>query len=70
MQQETMKLWKEHKVNPFQSCLPMLIQFPILIGLFYTIRDGSVLALSRHLIYGAYQISRGPSTRIFWVWIY
>ncbi|MEK7591378.1 MAG: YidC/Oxa1 family membrane protein insertase [Patescibacteria group bacterium] len=55
MQQETMKLWKEHKVNPFQSCLPMLIQFPILIGLFYTIRDGSVLALSRHLIYGAYQ---------------
>lgn len=55
MQQETMKLWKEHKVNPFQSCLPMLIQFPILIGLFYTIRDGSVLALSEHLIYGAYQ---------------
>jgi YidC/Oxa1 family membrane protein insertase len=55
MQAETMKLWKEHKVNPFQSCLPMLIQFPILIGLFFVIRDGSVLALSQHLLYSPYQ---------------
>ncbi len=55
LQAETMKLWKEHKVNPFQSCLPMLVQFPILIGLFYTVRDGSVLALSRHLIYPPFQ---------------
>ena len=51
MQEETVKLWKEHGVNPMQSCLPMLIQFPILIGLFFTIRDGSVLALSEHLLY-------------------
>jgi len=55
MQAETMKIWKENKVNPFQSCLPMLIQLPILIGLFFVIRDGSVLELSRHLIYGPYQ---------------
>ena len=55
MQQETMKLWKENKVNPFQSCLPILIQFPILIGLFFVIRDGSVLELSRHLLYAPYQ---------------
>lgn len=55
LQAETMKLWKEHKVNPFQSCLPMLVQFPVLIGLFYVIRDGSILDLSRHLIYPTYQ---------------
>jgi len=55
MSKETMKLWKEHKINPFQSCLPILIQFPILIGLFFTVRDGSILALSRHLIYEPYQ---------------
>ncbi len=55
LNEETMKLWKEHKVNPLQSCLPTLIQFPVLIGLFYTIRDGSTLALSRHLIYPFYQ---------------
>lgn len=53
--EETMKLWKEYKVNPFQSCLPILIQFPVLIGLFYAVRDGSHLALSTHLLYGPYQ---------------
>ena len=53
-QEETLKIWKQYKVNPMQSCLPMLIQFPILIGLFYTVRDGSVLALSKHLLYPAY----------------
>lgn len=37
---ETMALWKEYKVNPFGSCLPLLIQFPILIALFYVIQDG------------------------------
>lgn len=55
LQAETMKLWKEHKINPFSSCLPTLLQFPILIGLFYVVRDGSHLELSRHLIYPLYQ---------------
>ncbi|MFH0851213.1 MAG: YidC/Oxa1 family membrane protein insertase, partial [Candidatus Peregrinibacteria bacterium] len=55
MQEETMKIWKEHGINPFQSCLPLLIQMPVLIGVFYVVRDGSVLALSRHLIYPFYQ---------------
>jgi len=54
MQEETMKVWKEHKINPFQSCLPTLIQLPVLIGLFYVIRDGSVLATSQHLLYDFY----------------
>lgn len=29
-----MDLYKEHKVNPFSSCLPVLIQLPILIALY------------------------------------
>jgi YidC/Oxa1 family membrane protein insertase len=37
LQQEQMALYKEHNVNPFAGCLPMLIPFPILIGLFYAI---------------------------------
>lgn len=37
---ETMKIWQENKVNPLGSCLPLLVQFPILIALFYTIKDG------------------------------
>lgn len=50
---ETMKLWKENDVNPFQSCLPLLLQFPVLIGLFYVIRDGSVLSLAREFLYAS-----------------
>ena len=29
-----MELYKEHKINPFSSCLPLLIQLPILIALY------------------------------------
>lgn len=32
--QETMALYKTHKVNPFGGCLPMLIQIPIFFGLY------------------------------------
>ena len=38
--QETMALYKENKVNPFASCLPLLIQFPILIAVFQVFRTG------------------------------
>lgn len=33
-QEELMKLYKEHGVNPAAGCLPMIIQFPIIIGLY------------------------------------
>jgi YidC/Oxa1 family membrane protein insertase len=38
--QETMEIWKKYKVSPMSSCLPMLIQFPILIALFYVVKNG------------------------------
>ena len=38
--EETMKIWKKYKVNPMSSCLPILIQFPILIALFYVVKSG------------------------------
>lgn len=37
LQQEQMKLYQEYKINPLGSCLPTLIQFPIIIGLYQTI---------------------------------
>lgn len=37
---ETMALWKEQKVNPMGSCLPLLLQFPVLIALFWVIKNG------------------------------
>jgi YidC/Oxa1 family membrane protein insertase len=33
MQQELMELYREHNVNPFGSCLPLLVQAPVFIGL-------------------------------------
>jgi YidC/Oxa1 family membrane protein insertase len=35
LQQEMLKLYKEHKVNPLGGCLPMLLPFPILLALFF-----------------------------------
>ena len=43
MQQETLKLFKEYQVNPVAGCLPMLIQMPIFLGLFYMLRTASEL---------------------------
>jgi YidC/Oxa1 family membrane protein insertase len=43
MQQETLKLFREHQVNPVAGCLPMLIQMPIFLGLFYMLRTASEL---------------------------
>jgi YidC/Oxa1 family membrane protein insertase len=37
--QEIMKLYQEHKVNPLSSCLPLLLQIPFFISLFYLLRD-------------------------------
>jgi len=37
-QQEMMKYYQEHKINPLASCLPLLLQFPVFISLFYMLR--------------------------------
>jgi YidC/Oxa1 family membrane protein insertase len=38
LSQEQMKLYKELGVNPFSSCLPLLIQFPIIIALYQSLQ--------------------------------
>jgi YidC/Oxa1 family membrane protein insertase len=38
MSQETMKLYKEHGVNPLGGCLPMLFQMPVFIALFSVLK--------------------------------
>ena len=40
MGKRMMALYKEHKVNPFSSCLPLLIQLPFLIAVFHVFRKG------------------------------
>ena len=39
LQQEMGKLWKEHGVNPISGCLPMLVQWPILMAFFIVFRS-------------------------------
>ncbi|MDQ3065799.1 MAG: YidC/Oxa1 family membrane protein insertase [Actinomycetota bacterium] len=39
MNQEMMAFYKENQINPAASCLPILAQFPIFIGLFFVLRD-------------------------------
>ncbi|WP_440897375.1 membrane protein insertase YidC [Amphibacillus sp. Q70] len=49
LQQEQMKLFKEHNVNPMAGCLPMFVQMPILMALYQSImrtpglQDGTFL---------------------------
>jgi YidC/Oxa1 family membrane protein insertase len=37
--EELMKFYRENKINPYASCLPILFQIPIFIALFFVLRD-------------------------------
>ena len=37
-QEELMKFYRENKINPYASCLPIVFQIPIFIALYYTLR--------------------------------
>jgi YidC/Oxa1 family membrane protein insertase len=37
--EELMKFYKENKINPYASCLPIVFQIPIFISLFFVLRD-------------------------------
>jgi YidC/Oxa1 family membrane protein insertase len=38
-QQEIMKFYRENNVNPLASCLPMVLQIPVFIALYYMLRE-------------------------------
>jgi YidC/Oxa1 family membrane protein insertase len=44
MNQEMMKFYQENKVNPLGSCLPLLLQIPFFIALFYLLQSDSFQA--------------------------
>jgi len=51
MNEEMMSLYKEHGVNPAGGCLPMLIQFPVLIGFFNLLRIAIELRRSPFMLW-------------------
>ena len=40
-QQEMMKFYQENEINPLASCVPLLLQLPVFIALFYMLRGES-----------------------------
>ncbi|MEL7649536.1 MAG: YidC/Oxa1 family membrane protein insertase [Sedimentibacter sp.] len=51
LQRKQMELYKEANYSPFAGCLPMLIQFPILIAFFYVIRSPEVYVFQNQEAY-------------------
>jgi YidC/Oxa1 family membrane protein insertase len=39
MQREMMAFYQENKINPFASCVPLLLQLPVFLALFYLLRS-------------------------------
>ncbi|MDQ3659980.1 MAG: YidC/Oxa1 family membrane protein insertase, partial [Actinomycetota bacterium] len=54
LNEETMKLYKEHGVNPFGGCLPLLMQMPLFIALYQVVR--------LNLRYLGYEVSTSDPT--------
>jgi len=57
--QAIMELYKTNKVNPITSCLPMLVQLPILIALYMVLQDGLA---SKDLAESLYSFVNNPGT--------
>lgn len=51
MGQETMKLYKQEKVNPMGGCLPLLIQMPIFIALYWMLMESTELRQSSFILW-------------------
>lgn len=49
VQQETMKLFKAYGVNPAAGCLPLFVQLPIFLGLYFMLRTASELRFASFL---------------------
>lgn len=49
LQQEMMKLYREHKINPLGGCLPMFLQMPIFFALYITLARSAELRGSNFL---------------------
>ncbi len=64
LNEEVMKLYREHGVNPFMGCLPLLAQFPVLIALFAVLQFPVGLTHIPHS-QSARAISRPQDSRLY-----
>lgn len=59
---QTMKFYKEHKVNPASGCLPLLIQLPIFIALYRVLINISGMITNGSQVHGVYHFIVNPET--------
>ncbi len=60
---KTMELYKDKKVNPFSSCLVILIQFPIIIALYYVFFKGLKPPLNTNDLYSFVHLPEHLNTK-------
>ena len=57
MQREMMKLYQDNNANPAGSCLPMMIQGPAFMSIWYTLSVIPFIARGKHAALGAFDIA-------------
>ena len=62
MMEETQALQRKHKVSPFASCLPMLVQMPVLFGMYRAIIAVSSISAGTYTYRGEATDHLGPLT--------
>ena len=66
--EEIMKLYSKHGINPLMGCLPLLIQMPILIGMFTALRIAVDLRKATFLYISDLSVADGVSLGIKLNW--
>nr|MBI5455747.1 YidC/Oxa1 family membrane protein insertase [Candidatus Levybacteria bacterium] len=71
LQAETMKLYKEHGVNPAAGCLPVLIQMPVIFGLYSVLNKiihlgaGTVVEVNKIVYFDFLKLTKVWDTSFF-----
>ncbi len=61
LQAEQMTLYKQHNVNPFAGCWPMLVQYPVIISVYYVVLNHKSLFANQSWFWIGSAISRSAS---------
>jgi YidC/Oxa1 family membrane protein insertase len=64
LQQETMTLYKEHKVNPFAGCWPMVVQYPVIISVYYVVMNHKPLFANQSWLWIGSAMSHAASAPV------
>ncbi len=68
LNQKTMEFYRENHVSPFGSCLPLLLQLPVFLGLYYMLREQGMATWLPEMEVGAFA-SVWHSAPVGWLWI-